>query len=671
MAAMLRRAVAVAVALVPALAPRVAAAGASQILRFEAAYTANQPWYEGKNNETGTLAWGEGYVLASLVEAYLATDDPRWLVELVDHADAALAERDSVRGVTDYRGKSLPCWRATKYSTKPYCWAVHTGMIATGMAELAALVKERPALAGVATHDGKTLGDKAALYLAAAEDAAAVHADEWKPSGNDDGAYTFRADMASFYPQAGQNVPLNMMNAMGLLHFALARASATPAPHADKARRLVNHFLANKVTEGGGYYWNYGGGAYVAPGEDISHGSLNARFLMRAVDEGVVVTSKSRDALVRTFLDGILRDTATYADHVGGGAKENTYAPEAPMWLVTGAIELSAIARDFFGARAATKSGSELFGMALLARHDAPLSSFAFYKVDWKAQAGTHVSTAANANVLVKPFDPSKPQLARIRYQAAARTAVGQWDGKAYHTVTVLPPAASLTEAHLPFVPAWFFDYGGGNALYQLSAPAGFVVEDPVAIDAPAITSTPPATASPGEVVTYPATATGWDPKRWTIAGPGSVSAAGVVSFTAPASGEASFELAVENDVGVAKQAFLVTIVGAGGAGGAGVGGAGPGGAPSGGSGVGGAAAGGASIGGASASGGSDGTTGAGGSIASMSPVAPSSSNDADTSSGCHAARSSSSPRAAIALALLALAAASRRRPRSLSRRSP
>jgi hypothetical protein len=133
-----------------------AQAGATNLLRYDAAYPGLKSKYVGQDNEQGVLAWGEGALMASLVAAYEGSGDPKWLVELVDHADAALAERDSVRGVMDYRGKSLPCWRAVKYipTGEPYCWAEHAGMIATPLAELAALVKEQPALAAVATHDG-------------------------------------------------------------------------------------------------------------------------------------------------------------------------------------------------------------------------------------------------------------------------------------------------------------------------------------------------------------------------------------------------------------------------------------------------------------------------------------------------------------------------------------
>lgn len=38
--------------------------------------------------------------------------DEYYLEKFIDHADHVLASRDSVRGVADWRGLSLPGWRA-------------------------------------------------------------------------------------------------------------------------------------------------------------------------------------------------------------------------------------------------------------------------------------------------------------------------------------------------------------------------------------------------------------------------------------------------------------------------------------------------------------------------------------------------------------------------------
>ncbi|MGH3728305.1 MAG: hypothetical protein ACRDTU_06085 [Micromonosporaceae bacterium] len=64
------------------------------------------------NEWLGALAWGQSYIQVGMMRMYDATRDVRHLHELVDHIDNVLATRDSVRGVKDYRGLSLPAWRS-------------------------------------------------------------------------------------------------------------------------------------------------------------------------------------------------------------------------------------------------------------------------------------------------------------------------------------------------------------------------------------------------------------------------------------------------------------------------------------------------------------------------------------------------------------------------------
>lgn len=63
------------------------------------------------NEWLGALAWGQSYIQVALLRLYDAYRDRRYLYDLVGHVDDVLATRDSVRGVTDYRGLSLPAWR--------------------------------------------------------------------------------------------------------------------------------------------------------------------------------------------------------------------------------------------------------------------------------------------------------------------------------------------------------------------------------------------------------------------------------------------------------------------------------------------------------------------------------------------------------------------------------
>lgn len=63
-------------------------------------------------NEQGGLAWTQAYWLQAYMLMYETYKDRQYLDFLVGNVEQILANRDSVRGVTDYRGLSLPAWRA-------------------------------------------------------------------------------------------------------------------------------------------------------------------------------------------------------------------------------------------------------------------------------------------------------------------------------------------------------------------------------------------------------------------------------------------------------------------------------------------------------------------------------------------------------------------------------
>ncbi len=73
-----------------------------------------------RDGRSGMLAWSQSYVLLGLVRMYEKYRDTYYLDRLIDNVDQVLAVRDSERGVTDYRGLSLPAWRADHPYTTGY-----------------------------------------------------------------------------------------------------------------------------------------------------------------------------------------------------------------------------------------------------------------------------------------------------------------------------------------------------------------------------------------------------------------------------------------------------------------------------------------------------------------------------------------------------------------------
>ncbi|WP_165367884.1 hypothetical protein [Phytoactinopolyspora endophytica] len=66
---------------------------------------------------SGKLAWGEAYLLQGYALMYQTYGDTYYLDKMVDHIDHVLANRDSERGVRDYRDASQPAWRANHHYT--------------------------------------------------------------------------------------------------------------------------------------------------------------------------------------------------------------------------------------------------------------------------------------------------------------------------------------------------------------------------------------------------------------------------------------------------------------------------------------------------------------------------------------------------------------------------
>ncbi|TWD75337.1 secreted protein [Kribbella amoyensis] len=64
------------------------------------------------DGRSGMLAWSQSYVLLGLVRMYETYKAPYYLDRLIENIDQVLSVRDSERGVTDYRGRSEPAWRA-------------------------------------------------------------------------------------------------------------------------------------------------------------------------------------------------------------------------------------------------------------------------------------------------------------------------------------------------------------------------------------------------------------------------------------------------------------------------------------------------------------------------------------------------------------------------------
>lgn len=547
--------------------------GVSARFAYEIAYdnVNGGDWYRDHDNETATLAWGESYVMESLAEMFRTTADPLYLERLAWHIDGVLAQRDDNRGVKDYRGVSAACWQNKHYQkpgNEPYCYVVHSGMIGYPIAQFVQLVRDY-GLDKELAKDGKTFGEKATAYLKAAEQTVAAHDDQW----NSAGYYVFRPD-ATFLGYPGVDLPLNQSNAMGRLLLALHEITGKDA-YLDKAKRLAIRFKS-QLSKGanGEYLWNYWGGAYKSPGEDISHGGLNFNFAELAAQQGVVFDESDMKAFAATFMGPIYVDDQTLSDFVGGGTQNgSSYRAQCGRWigLTPYRVSIYAAVRDIYEASyAADKvtNGSLLLSWAGLAEFEPLHRNHFFYSVDWAAEGDWQKATAGEANVLIEPADLKKPTVMVLSVQIPRTTTVQQWDGEKYHSVLVWRPTGSAAQRWVPYEPSWPFVYWKNGVLYQFVdsfVPGnGIRVKNPDTFALPEITSKPVLEAKANEVYQYEAKGTATQPVWWSLTefpvGARVDSATGVVKFSPSKRGTYAFTVRMQNDYGHTTQSFKVAV---------------------------------------------------------------------------------------------------------------
>lgn len=320
------------------------------------------------SNAAGGIAWGESYTMSALTEMLAATGDARYADMFVKLADRVLAARDNLHNLRDeYRGTVNPAWGSSKYSNgKWHVWAVHTGMICEPLARFAAVVRKNPKLK-------ERYAARADEYLDAAQRAVAVHEADYRsgPGPNE----------GHLYGHVNQiHLPLNMQNALARAWIYIDDATGKP-DHRDRIERLAR-FFKNRIREepDGSLTWEYRP-PLDGPGtkfEDISHGAINADFMVICCERGIVFGEQDLAGLTRTLLNRVIRSDGSIANNVGGSGS-NQYAAQVLRWgrlsLHNEAVRerLVALRRtDPLGAL-----GSDMLGCALLTAACGPVSKAA------------------------------------------------------------------------------------------------------------------------------------------------------------------------------------------------------------------------------------------------------------------------------------------------------
>ncbi|WP_027364774.1 carbohydrate binding domain-containing protein [Desulfotruncus alcoholivorax] len=287
-------------------------------------YGAPARWDSLKDTvDSPTLAWSETYIMRSYLLMYQATKDKQYIDDFVDHADSVLARRDNMRGVTDYRGLSLPVWRDGKYTDYKtyYIYADETGLIATPLAQFAVLINKDPNLAAYRA--------KANEYVQAAEDA--VNVLFMSQLRNSDVNFTWIEDGDTLHLDR----PVNKNLAVGGALLAIYEATGDNS-YLYQGIKMANYFKQHLLTNSfsGGYYWKYypEDPRFTNTIEDTNHANVALQFIAMAYDNGIFSAAEMQK-FANTAAKVLIKSDGTIANRLDGSGTIDQQGQIA-NWLV-------------------------------------------------------------------------------------------------------------------------------------------------------------------------------------------------------------------------------------------------------------------------------------------------------------------------------------------------
>ncbi len=541
--------------------------------------------YKTSNNASGTLAWGESYIMMSYAAMYRATGDPAYLLTLADHALNVLDQRDNKKGLKDWAGKARPCWQSSKYSANKlgYCWVVHSGMLIYPMADLVLLANQSPALKALPVPNSKlNLGQAAAAILTEVKAVVATHDYQYK-TGPKSGEGYYRGDpgaKATVPSVAGKALPLNQMNAMGRALVLLWKVTGY-SPFKAKAQGMATYFKNRLKLKGSSYVWTYWGSAWSQNGgEDISHAAINADFAALCHQHGLVFSSTDMVHLAKTLIYNVHLSNDQAADRVDGSGSSNKYRWAVGRWLNLSPFDARVwpVAANIFRSVTKASAGQNFLGMANLCRYAPRIWHYSFYSVDWKDLGDHRKAVKYGANILTLPPDPKKPLALRLGYRASVAASIDQWEGKAkkYHLAHRLAKTGSaFSSVYTPFWPGIYYPYTAKKeVLFQFTdkfvVGKGIEVKEVKAVTPPLILTKTLPQAKVGQPYAFALKGSGDGPLLWSVMPPvpgvkiGLKS--GALTWTpAPAQAPGTvIKVRLRNDSGQAERTFNVMVVGIG-----------------------------------------------------------------------------------------------------------
>ncbi|WP_327088295.1 hypothetical protein OIE66_39225 [Nonomuraea sp. NBC_01738] len=287
-------------------------------------------------------------------------------------------------------GTAAPVNGATPFVSQPVVFTVHTGMITYPMASFAKLVRKSPKLLAVPRYR-----HKAAEYLQAAREAAAVHDHEWRQTDDGYGYFVWNKGTPLAYDGAEQ--PTNQSLALGQTYAEIYAATGDPF-YRDRTLRMAKTFARELTADADdAYVWSYWpafGHAYRGYGkadgvseftpssarqqavEDLSHGAIDVEFAAAAFRNHVFYKGEDLARFARTYTRNLVApagaDGAPTAYQRVNGTGSTTSAGQylqAPRWMAVAQWDTALFdhARSIYEARAVEpQQGSYLASVAYL-----------------------------------------------------------------------------------------------------------------------------------------------------------------------------------------------------------------------------------------------------------------------------------------------------------------
>ena len=290
---------------------------------------ASRPSYTDRymtSTNSGSLAWGESYILRGILEAYKITGDTTFLRKVSMHADSLFSvARDTPEEAefdTMVYQDGLLGWGSTGYSDEYDEYIVHDGHVCAPLAEYIALVFADSTL-------WDDFGAKAQEHFVFLETNVAG---KWLPYLNGDMGYSASGTYGITMREWGglSLIPHNQYAAFGLFLLMMNDVTNTARYqdlfpdnlHAEYRQWAVEmgEFFQRyvKETESGEYKWTY---SLSSNDEDISHANLELEFVAALYERGLVFDAADMIGFGRTITRALWNgslDQPRFAHNVSG-----------------------------------------------------------------------------------------------------------------------------------------------------------------------------------------------------------------------------------------------------------------------------------------------------------------------------------------------------------------